>query len=120
SASIPGTRSLLALARLVLSHPWDSRQAPALVLPPPRHLSHPPALPAPFHALFPAPLRSPTPCAAPGALCLYTVNSRKVDSPSRLSPRGQRNLTATPTKLVKIMPKVGPGVQTSALEGGGQ
>ncbi|KAG6865262.1 hypothetical protein C0993_008179, partial [Termitomyces sp. T159_Od127] len=67
----------------------------------PRHSSfplpgtrpHPPALPALLYAPFPAPLRSPTPRATPGALCSCTVNCRKVDSPSRLSPRGQRNLT---------------------------
>ncbi|KAG6864743.1 hypothetical protein C0993_008575, partial [Termitomyces sp. T159_Od127] len=52
-----------------------------------RHSRHPSTHPSP------APLRSPTPRATPGALCLCTVNSRKVDSPSRLSPRGQRNLT---------------------------
>ncbi|KAG6870696.1 hypothetical protein C0993_004230, partial [Termitomyces sp. T159_Od127] len=35
---------------------------------PSRHLSRPPAPPAPFHAPFPAPLRSPTPRATLGAL----------------------------------------------------
>ncbi|KAG6880907.1 hypothetical protein C0993_003701, partial [Termitomyces sp. T159_Od127] len=39
----------------------------------PRHSSHPPALPALFHAPPPAPLRSPTPRAPPSALCLYMV-----------------------------------------------
>ncbi|KAG6882894.1 hypothetical protein C0993_008750, partial [Termitomyces sp. T159_Od127] len=71
----------------------DLRQPPALVLHPPRHLSYPPALPALLHAPPPAPLRSPMPHTPLGAPCLYAVNSRKVDSPSRLSPRGQRNLT---------------------------
>ncbi|KAG6880569.1 hypothetical protein C0993_005743, partial [Termitomyces sp. T159_Od127] len=71
---IPGTRSLPALARLTLSHPRDSRQPPALVSPPPRHSSRPPALPALLYAPSPAPLRSPTPHATPGALCLCTVN----------------------------------------------
>ncbi|KAG6862934.1 hypothetical protein C0993_000596, partial [Termitomyces sp. T159_Od127] len=52
----------------------DSRRPPALVLPPHRHPSHPPAPPAPFHAPFPALLRSPTPRAAPSALCLHMVN----------------------------------------------
>ncbi|KAG6874989.1 hypothetical protein C0993_011280, partial [Termitomyces sp. T159_Od127] len=99
----------LALARLALSHPGDSCQPPALVLPPPQHSSHPPALLALFHAPSPALLRSHTPCATPSALCLCTVNSRKVDLPSRLSPRGQRNLTQTLT---------GPCVQHHACVGG--
>ncbi|KAG6881567.1 hypothetical protein C0993_000934, partial [Termitomyces sp. T159_Od127] len=59
----------------------DSRQPPALVLHPPQHSSHPPALPALFHAPLPTPLRSPTPHTPPGALCLYTVNSCKVVRP---------------------------------------
>ncbi|KAG6880710.1 hypothetical protein C0993_005074, partial [Termitomyces sp. T159_Od127] len=71
---IPGTRSPPVLARLILSHPRDSRQPPALVFPPPRHLSHPPAPPALLYAPSPAPLRSPTPRATPGALCSCTVN----------------------------------------------
>ncbi|KAG6874345.1 hypothetical protein C0993_000643, partial [Termitomyces sp. T159_Od127] len=66
---IPGTCSLPALARLALLHPRDSRQPLALVLPPPWHSSHPPALPALLYAPSPAPLRSPTPRATPGALC---------------------------------------------------
>ncbi|KAG6891894.1 hypothetical protein C0993_005772, partial [Termitomyces sp. T159_Od127] len=46
SLLIPGTRSPPVLARLILSHPRDSRQPPALVFPPPgtrlthRHSRH--------------------------------------------------------------------------------
>ncbi|KAG6882147.1 hypothetical protein C0993_011761, partial [Termitomyces sp. T159_Od127] len=70
----PGLARPPALARLTLLHPRDSRRPPALVLHPPWHSSHPPALLALLHAPPPTLLRSSTPRATPGALCLYTVN----------------------------------------------
>ncbi|KAG6867642.1 hypothetical protein C0993_000173, partial [Termitomyces sp. T159_Od127] len=76
----PGTRLSHSLA------PPGLAPTPGTRLSPPRHSSHPPALPALLYAPSPAPLRSPTPRATPGALCSCTVNWHKVDSPSRLSP----------------------------------
>ncbi|KAG6863737.1 hypothetical protein C0993_010508, partial [Termitomyces sp. T159_Od127] len=92
---IPGTRSLTGARS---SH---SLAPPGLAPTPGPRPSPSPALISPTGATGTLPcttptlLRSPTPRAPPGALCLYTVNSCKVDSPSRLSPRGQRNLTST-------------------------
>ncbi|KAG6862726.1 hypothetical protein C0993_001809, partial [Termitomyces sp. T159_Od127] len=82
-----------ALARLILLHPWDSRQPPALVLHPSQHSSHSPALPALPHTL-PLPRFGLLHLALLLVLCVCVHSDHHIRcSPSRLSPRGQRDLT---------------------------